>query len=265
MGTVKLLKATVGHARLKPKKNTFSYKVYYTITPVNHSSTVASPAFFSFDRFNLLSHYAKDYGYREQKKSWWTFIETECEKAGFRLTKNHRVELISHPRLLGYNFNPISYWMVSDKEGLRAVLCEVHNTFKQTHNYMLHKNNFTVIKPSDVLAADKELYVSPYNTMDGYYEFTFAYDKENFKSVINYFTNDGSQIMNTYMGGQVSDLTNKKILSLLFMYPAMTLLVVARIHWQAVILFFKKVRPTLRVRPKKNYINGKTTQGREKK
>ena len=37
------------------------------------------------------------------------------------------------PRMLGYVFNPVSFWFCRDRAGaLRAVLCEVNNTFGET-------------------------------------------------------------------------------------------------------------------------------------
>jgi hypothetical protein len=43
------------------------------------------------------------------------------------------------PRVLGYVFNPVSFWFCHDRGGaLRAVLAEVNNTFGERHNYLLH-------------------------------------------------------------------------------------------------------------------------------
>ena len=37
------------------------------------------------------------------------------------------------PRMLGYVFNPVSFWFCRDRAGaLRAVLCEVNNTFGES-------------------------------------------------------------------------------------------------------------------------------------
>ncbi len=43
--------------------------------------------------------------------------------------------LQTFPRVLGYVFNPVSFWLCHDRDGLlRAVLAEVNNTFGEHHN-----------------------------------------------------------------------------------------------------------------------------------
>jgi DUF1365 family protein len=40
--------------------------------------------------------------------------------------------------MLGYVFNPVSFWYCHDRGGaLRAVLAEVNNTFGERHNYLV--------------------------------------------------------------------------------------------------------------------------------
>ena len=51
---------------------------------------------------------------------------------------NRHLVLYAFPRMLGYVFNPISFWLCHDAAGaVRAVLCEVRNTFGEQHNYLL--------------------------------------------------------------------------------------------------------------------------------
>ncbi len=258
MAEISFLKAKVGHARLWPKKNLFLYNVFYTRTTIKKDMSDKTPLLLSEDRFNVLSHYTKDHGAKDKNISWYTYITKELEKAKISYNENYTIELIAHPRLLGYAFNPISYWLVQDeKKQLRAVMCEVRNTFKQSHNYLLAKSDMSVIKPADVLSSKKNLYVSPFNKVEGHYEFTFLYDGEQFKSVINYF-DDKRQILNTFMGGEISTISSVKILQAVFSYPFMTIRVVARIHWQAVRLISKRVRLTLKSRTK-NYTSNETS------
>src|SRR5690606_34748266 len=99
--------------------------------------------------------------------------------------------------------------------------------------------------------ADKKLYVSPFNKIVGHYEFKFSYQKNKFKSIIDYYDKSGQHIINTYMGGEIEELNNKRIIHLLFSYPFMTFMVVVRIHWQALKLYIKKVGNTLGYKPRK--------------
>lgn len=255
----------VGHARLWPKKNSFIYRVFYSKVLITKEMEYKTPFLFSFDRWNIFSMYLKDYGAKDKNISWYTFIISELEKANIPFKKEYAIYLVSHPRLFGFAFNPISYWIVVDaKDRLRAALCEVHNTFKQTHNYLLTKSDNSPITPDDVLLADKHLYVSPFNQMVGHYEFTFSYVNNYFKSLINYFDLSGRHTLVASVQGRVSKMTSLKILSSIFVYPAMTVMVVVRIHWQAVKLYFKKIGVTLSNRPK-DYQNDLTTVSKKVK
>lgn len=262
MSHLELLSATVGHERFTPKRNAFTYQVYYVITPVT-DDTVPAPALFSFNRFNILSMHTKDHGPKDGS-SWRAWIAAQCMRRGMHLAPEDTVLLIAHPRLFGYAFNPISYWLIYEKDSyLKAVLCEVHNTFGDDHNYLLLHDDFTAIEPAHLFSAKKHLYVSPFNTVaPGSYTFTFAALPETFKSVINYFEND-AHILNTYMGGARTPLTTQAICTVLVTYPLMTLLVVWRIHWQALRLYLKGVQNTLAKRPART--SNETTQGTGKK
>lgn len=265
LDTSSLIQASVGHARLWPKKNSFAYRVFYTKIPVSPKNQNKTPALFSFNGWNVFSIFNKDHGDRTKETSWRTYILSELRAAGIPFKTGYKISLIAHPRILGFAFNPISFWFITDKDNrLKAVLCEVMSTFKQTHNYLLAKPNSTTIKPHDVLIADKKLYVSPYNKVEGHYEFSFTYSPAYFKAVINYFDGAGKHILNTYVGGNTEPLTSQAILKSLVRYPAMTVMVVLRIHWQAVKLFFKRVDQTMKTRPR-TYKNNQTSVSKKQK
>ncbi len=258
MKNLELLTASVGHARFSPKKNSFTYHVYYLVCPVTEE-TVSTPALFSFNRFNVLSMHTQDHGPKDGS-AWRPWVAAQCSARGMHIASDDAVHLVAHPRLFGFAFNPISYWLVFEKDThLKAVLCEVHNTFGDNHNYLLLHEDLRAIQPTDVFDAKKNLYVSPFNTvMPGSYQFSFTASSSRFKSVINYYEND-VHLLNTYMGGTRSPLTTLRICALVVTYPLMTLLVVWRIHWQAVRLYVKGMQNTLHTRPP--HTEHGTTQG----
>lgn len=262
---IELLRAQVGHARLWPKKNAFKYRVFYTKIPVTNTYLSKTPVLFSLNKWNIFCIYTKDHGAKLKETGWYTYITGELDKAKIPYTKHYSMTLITHPRIFGYAFNPISFWLVADeKHNLKAVMCEVTSTFKQTHNYLLAKQDNSPILPSDTILADKKLYVSPYNKTEGHYGFNFTYTQDHFKAVINYFDANGQHILNTYVGGSPESLSSGKILKSLVLYPAMAVTIVMRIHWQAVRLYFKRVKHTMKTRPR-IYKNNKTTVSKKQK
>lgn len=244
----RLLKAKVWHLREKPKRNEFTYNVYYLAHRLKVTGN-KKPRLLSFDRFNVLSLYKKDIGPKDDS-DWLPWATKMFAGKGLEVLDTDEIEVISHPRLFGYAFNPISFWMLLDaSKNIKAVICEVHNTFGQHHNYVLAHADGSHIAPTDIFTEKKELYVSPFNTMDGYYTFSFLRTKEKFKADIIYYT-AGEFVVKTAMAGSYAPLGSLAILGVVVKYPVMTILVVARIHWQAVRLFFKKVPHTLGVRPR---------------
>jgi DUF1365 family protein len=257
MEMIRLLRATVGHERTSPTRNRFQYKVFYVDFPVTENA-VSLPRFFSLNRFNIFSIYSKDHG-RRDGSSWHAWFSEQCSARGIAVKTDDTVRLISHPRLFGFAFNPISFWVLQDKnENIKAVLCEVHNTFGDDHNYLLAHDDGHFINKHDVFKADKQLYVSPFNTMQGHYLFSFLVRADRFESHIKYFVGD-TLTVDTYMGGTLLPLTPLTILRSVVEYPFMTLLVLYRIHFQALRLLLKRVTPTLKERPV--HTTGKTTHG----
>jgi len=257
---ISIIHAKVGHSRLWPKKNKFLYRVFYVRFLVQKDKKTETPFLFSFDRFNLLSLFAKDYTSSKQT-SLYEFISSKLKESNYKLVGDDVVELITMPRVFGFGFNPISFWLVTDRgQGLKAVFCEVTSTFRQRHNYLLYKQDGSNILPSDVLKADKKLYVSPFNKIEGHYEFNFECNQQLFKSKIRYYDSGGRQILDVFSGGKSKPLSSFGILKTLLAYPFMTFLVVMKIHWQALKLFIKIVKPTLSTKPK-YYHNDRTTTG----
>jgi DUF1365 family protein len=149
------------------------------------------------------------------------------------------VWLHCYPRVLGYTFKPVSFWYCHRQDGsLRAIVVEVNNTFGERHCYLLDRPHYGV-----ELHATKVFHVSPFCAVEGGYRFRFMVTPDRRRTVarIDYDDSTGP-LLQTSVSGTLELLTAQMVRRALWTYPAMTLGVVARIHWQAVKLFFKKVR-----------------------
>ena len=72
------------------------------------------------------------------------------------------ITLITTPRVLGYQFNPASFYLCRDAAGaLVAVVVEVHNTYGERHLYTL-KGPRPGSRTSLHGAMNKDFYVSPF-------------------------------------------------------------------------------------------------------
>jgi DUF1365 family protein len=151
--------------------------------------------------------------------------------------------------MLGYVFNPVSFWLCHDRHGaLRAVLCEVNNTFGESHHYLLAHEDQRPIGPDDEMRARKVFHVSPFCAVRGNYRFRFDLESERAMVRIDYDDGEG-MLLATSVVGRGQRLRTRTQLRALLCYPWMTLGVIARIHWQALKLwgkgvpFFRKPAP----------------------
>jgi DUF1365 family protein len=217
--------AEIFHARQSPSKNKFAYKGLYFSFWLDEEGVFNRP-FFSWQRWNLFSFYREDHaqGCSEGLRAW---AFKQLEKAGLSDFKG-RIRLVTMPRMLGYVFNPVSFWYCYEEDHLKAVICEVNNTFGEGHNYV-------VIDPMENKnrAMDKVFHVSPFYPVKGTYQFDFT--RENFVSI--QYQSEFGHFIATMKGEEF----NGSLLKLFLNYPLYTFLVVFLIHYQALKLFFKKV------------------------
>ena len=68
--------------------------------------------------------------------------------------------------MLGYVFNPVSFWFCQRRDGsLRAIVCEVNNTFGERHCYLLDHGR--TLHWGELLSAKKIFHVSPFCAVNG--------------------------------------------------------------------------------------------------
>ena len=234
----------VMHKRLRPAKNAFRYGVFFIRVPVRQLHDMKLlPGLFSLNRFNLLSFHEHDHGDGQQALLPW--LDQTLHNAGID-DADGEIWLQCFPRVLGFVFNPVSFWFCHKQDGsLRAILCEVRNTFGEKHLYLLE--NGAALVNGEELQARKIFHVSPFCAVEGGYRFRFirtATDKGNMRTrhlaKIDYDDASGPVLL-TSISGTEQALTSKHIIFLMLRYPFMTLGVVLRIHVQALRLWIKRV------------------------
>lgn len=242
MNTPELCFGNVHHSRLRPARNSFNYGVYFLRLPLRSMQVMPlTSKLLSHNRFNLLSFHDKDHGDGTTAPLQW--IEKILKAEGIH-DADGEIWLQTFPRVLGYVFNPVSFWFCQTQEGtLRAVLCEVSNTFGERHCYLLDQN--IPISNSDELTARKVFHVSPFCEVTGSYRFQFKRTQqpdgsERTLARIDHHDASGPLLL-TNISGVAHELSDRVIAQALLRYPLMTFAVIARIHWQALKLFFKRV------------------------
>lgn len=232
----RLLWGHVMHRRLRPVVNDFVYPVFYVQVPLSRLHA-ARNAVFGVDRFNLLSLHQRDHGPRDGSPLL-PWVQALLREHG--LPADGEVVLQTFPRVLGYVFNPVSFWLCHDAAGQRvAVLAEVNNTFGGHHTYLLHRHG-QPLRDGDVLHAEKVLHVSPFNRVRGGYRFRFHLDRAVQRIRIDHADADGP-LLATAWSGRPQAWSARALAQALLRMPLLTLGITARIHWQALRLWWRGV------------------------
>ena len=233
--------AKVFHKRLSPRVNQFSYDVFYLGFDIANISQIRR-ALLGVDSFNIFSFYNKDHGGRDCENNIEQWIRQILDEKNLN-QKVKNIFLVTHPRLFGYVFNPVSFWFCLDEEkNLIAVLCEVNNTFGENHNYLIFNPNHAPIQENQEFETQKDFHVSPFFTREGKYKFRFKFSQKNIFVAINYFSNDDKPLLFTTVSCKNIALNNRNLLKLFFAIPFVTFKVLVLIHFQALKIIFKKIK-----------------------
>lgn len=230
-----LIKGEIMHHRFFPKKNSFKYSSIYISFPISCINQLKNRVF-SINKFNLFGFYKKDYGKNDSKNltKWLDNILQD-----HKINNISQIILFTHPRILGYVFNPVSFWLCLDDNGdLIAVLSEVNNRNKQKHNYLCFKKNLEPINSNEWLEAKKEFYVSPFMEIEGKYKFKFERKEDQMNFYINYLVDDKLKL-STYLKCNFLEFNIKNLIISFCKIPFATFKTVILIHYQALKLFFK--------------------------
>lgn len=237
INTPKLINCEVMHQRLSPRKNAFKYDVYYLGIPLSQIESNAVSEILNLNRFGLHSFYEKDHGYRDGTSlKAWLYDMFDA----YKFEKPKEVFLISMPRILGYVFNPVSFWFCwNSKDELYAVVSEVNNTFGETHSYLTYLDDKDT---NGDYVAKKVFHVSPFLEREGYYDFQFSLSDDSIKIHINLFDNNKEKILLTSLSGKFDDLNSMSLKRAFFRVPFATMKSIFLIHFQAVKLLLKKIK-----------------------
>lgn len=155
------------------------------------------------------------------------------DPAGWRIT------LITNLRILGYVFNPASFYLCRDGAGaLQVVIVEVHNTFGERHLYTLRPGApdaaFTASMP-------KAFFVSPFISIDGGYA-VHVRDEADALRIAIVLRQEGEVRLSTSLVLERRALTDRALLRLLLRHPLMTQRTMGLIHWHAIRLWLRGAR-----------------------
>jgi cyclopropane-fatty-acyl-phospholipid synthase len=160
-----------------------------------------------------------------------------------------RTELLTVPRILGYSYNPVNFYLGYDAAGaLACAVAEINNTYGETHVYLLEEPLPGPSGSHVELRTAKEFFVSPFFDLRGDYLFRFGVAPE-MVDVCVLLHREGRPALSARLTGKPRPLTRATIVSTLLRAPLAAALTMPRIAWQAWKLKRKGLRQLLKPEP----------------
>ena len=233
----------VFHERTAPVRHTFQYPLFVLAVDLAElPQFAASTRWFGHNRRAPFAIHDADYlvdgpgGIREK-------LDAFLARAGCG-DGVEGVTLVTCPRVFGYVFNPVSFYFCHGGDGsLRAAVAEVNNTFGERHLYILG-DAARQGEPGAVTRyrSDKAFHVSPFNDMDGHYEFQFGDLREGVDVRVDLWRGDEC-VFRSGLVAALEPLTGPNLRRTLARQPLAMFKTMPRILAQAARLYFVRRLP----------------------
>ncbi len=234
-----LYECSVAHCRLKPKRHAFNYRVFMFCVDLDELPELDRRIRgFSHNRVNLFSiddcdHVALGHpgGIRGNLLAW-------LAEQGIACPDEARVRLVTFPRVLGYGFNPVSFYYIESNTGEPlAAVAEVVNTYREMKLFALTNRDDDGLWHRRVA---KNFYVSPFSDPGLEFDFKLGLPDEKWRVNIDDYAND-ERVLLSAVRGERRVLTSARLIGYAFKYPMLSLKIIGLIHWQALLLWLRRV------------------------
>jgi DUF1365 family protein len=226
-----VLEGTVRHRRVRPFDYDLRHSVWYLGLDVDELREVTGRLrLLSRNALNVLSFRDGDH-LLPPAEDLATGIREHLTREGIDPT-GWRITLVANARVVGFVFDPASFWLCHDAAGdLHVVVVEVHNTFHERHLYTLRRSPEAGERPF-MATMDKAFYVSPFIEVTGGYVVRVREEEDTLRITIDQGDRDGG-LLYTSLALRRRPLTDRTLLRMLVRHPFVTHKTLAAIHWHA--------------------------------
>ncbi len=240
----KVFTGYVSHKRFEPSAHSFRYPYLQTFIDLDELEALASKlCYFSFNRFNLVSFYTRDFLNSDRaiglKKQIIKFANDHLDLVESITT----VCCLSQPRILGLSFNPLSmFYCYAESGALIAIIAEVHNTpWNERHRYALPVTE--VDNGSISYRHQKCFHVSPFNPIAMEYQWQLTHPSDSIFVSIDARLSNQSTHRHFVASMALTARPMTKLLSSVIRFPLLAVTTLTRIYAHAAWLFIVKKIP----------------------
>ena len=234
-----IFKGKLIHRRYLPVRHELAYEVADVLVDVDRLDELNSSSWLiGHNRKRLFSIDDKNHGLGDG-----TSIAAHLRKLFATLELGAPIKcifMLCYPAVLGKVFNPLTVYFGLGADGRwLGVVYEVSNTFGQRHAYVLP------VDDGNRQRAEKCFYVSPFNKVEGEYRFSLERTAGALRLNIALFEQDRLKFKARF-DGRETPLTDRALLRGLMRLALQPMKVWSAIHWEALKLYLKGLRPTAR-------------------
>lgn len=240
-----ILTGTVRHRRERPEEHAFTYRMWHVLLDVDELATLdREVAGFTHNRRGIASFRDTDHlgpinlPVRDKLRHFLAGQGVELPGGPVLLQTSLRV--------LGYTFNPVSWFWCHDEDGaLALVVAEVNNTFGDTHCYVLDDLRWTGEHRVEAHAR-KVFHVSPFMDIeDHHYRFVFrppsvAGGPGEPVAVHMDVADAQGHLFDATVAQRRERLTTRSLWGQLLRMPWVTFKTIVAIHWEAIFIWRRK-------------------------
>ena len=246
-----LYECSVLHERRVPRKHRFEYRIVMMLLDL--------------DELPDLEQSLRSFGHRTARLRPYRFLDSDhlqypppapgapaiplrasltawLAHQGVTIPDNARIRLLTLPRVLGYVFNPVSFYFIHDEAGQPiAAVAEVQNTFGELKPYLVPIDSTAGATGRFRCVVPKEFYVSPFSGLDLRFDFRLQNPGDRLAIGVNDLDADGATHLVSTLAGTRRPLTDHDLVALTVRHPLVTLRVITLIHWHALRLWLKRL------------------------
>ncbi|KQS72172.1 hypothetical protein ASG41_18695 [Modestobacter sp. Leaf380] len=226
MATPALYDVRVGHTRSAPLRHTFDHGGYLWLVDLDDLPRLPRGLGWAA-RFEAADHLGDPSSTIKANVAHFAALNGVDDVA--------RVVMLANARSGPHVFNPLStHWCYRADGSLACIVAEVHNTYGERHAYLL--------RPDDAgrAQAEKDFYVSPFNTVDGRYLMRFTGPGEQLHVTMALQVGGRTPFVAT-LRGRSTAATTRAVVTRLVRWPLMSLWVSTLIRFQGIRLWARRL------------------------